>query len=398
MARKRTVRDVDYPPGSSVLVRVDYNVPFDSQGQSISDDSRIVESLPTIQYLRQRQTRVILCAHRGRPKGLRDPNQTLAPVADRLSVLLGCPVRFIDDCVGPEAEAAVAETRDGDVVLLENLRFHPGEEANDPTFAHSLAVLADYFVNDGFGAAHRRHASTARVAKLLPAAAGLLMEREINALRRVTDSPDHPYVVVIGGAKVADKMPAIENLARTADVFMIGGGMVAAFLAEQGNRAGVATADEHESVFARRVMDRAVAAEFDLMLPDDLIVSDRFAEDAVPTTVQADSVPHGKLILDIGPQAVSSYVQRLSSARTVVWNGPMGVFEWPQFASGTHGIAKGIAGIASAFTVVGGGSTADAVRSQGLREKFSHVSTGGGATIEYLEGRDLPGISSLDDA
>ena len=398
MARKRTIRDVDYRPGSSVLVRVDYNVPFDGQGQSISDDSRIIESLPTIQYLRERQTRVVLCAHRGRPGRLREPSATLAPVADRLTELLGSRVRFVDDCVGEEVRTAVAETPVGGVVLLENLRFHPGEETNDPAFSRSLAELADYFVNDGFGAAHRGHASTSGVAELLPSAAGLLMEREMNALMHVTDSPEHPYAVVTGGAKVADKIPVLENLAGAADVFMVGGGMVAAFLAEQGSHPAAANVEEIEAALARRVLDRADAGEFDLMLPVDVVVSDRFSEDATATTVPVGSMPKGSMILDIGPETLISYSRKLSSARTVVWNGPMGVFEWPQFASGTHGIATAIADLPSAFTVIGGGSTADAVRSLDLRDRFSHVSTGGGAALEYLEGRDLPGISSLDDA
>ena len=262
MARKRSIRDIDLRPGSTVLVRVDYNVPFDDASQTISDDSRIVGSLPTIQYLRERQCTVVLCAHRGRPGGRRNPRESLAPIAGWLTELIGSRVLFVRDCVGEDVESAVADALPGDLMLLENLRFHPGEEANDPDFARRLARLADYYVNDGFGAAHRGHASTVGVAEFLPAAAGLLMEREIGALARVTECPRHPYAVVIGGAKVADKMPVLENLADVADVFLIGGGMASTFLAGQGRDVTGAGADDRDLTLIRRALERAASGDF----------------------------------------------------------------------------------------------------------------------------------------
>ena len=392
--------DLGLEPGIRVLVRVDYNVPFRSGTREISDDSRIEASLPTVRYLTERGCRVVLCSHLGRPRGRRTAEDSLAPVARRLSEMLGEPVTLAGDCVGPEAERAVGGVSNGGALLLENLRFHAGEEANDADFAAKLTRLADCYVNDGFGAAHRKHASTYGVARMLPAAAGLLMEREMNALARVTRAPDHPYAVVVGGAKVADKLPVIENLSSIADIFLIGGGMAAAFLAAAGYGWD---ADAGERAAARRILERAENSAdrggYEVVLPVDVAAADRFAGDATARNVRVAGVgaTTGGLILDIGRDTVDMYAKRLASARTVVWNGPMGVFEWERFANGTRGIAGAIAGLRDAYTVTGGGSTSDSVRSLGLAERFSHVSTGGGATLEYLEGRELPGIAALVD-
>ena len=399
MPSKASVRDADLTPGARVLVRVDYNVPIADGGDRVSDDSRIAESLPTVRHLRERGCRVILCSHRGRPGGVRDESQTLAPVARRLSELLGDDVRFVRDCVGDEAESALAEMRAGDAALLENLRFHAGEEANDPAFASQLARLAEHYVNDGFGAAHRRHASTVGVAQILPCSAGMLMEREIEALRRVTENPARPYVVAVGGAKVADKAAVIENLSGRVDMFLIGGGMAAAFLRAAGKIPPADDADgDREVETARRILSRAANGDFEIALPSDAVIAETFAEDAPSTTLPVGEIPRGALIMDIGPKTAAEYGAALASARTVVWNGPMGVFEWRRFAGGTRAIAERIAALDCAYTVCGGGSTADAVRSLGLANRFSRVSTGGGATLEYLEGKELPGIAALPNA
>ena len=396
MPSKASVRDADLTPGARVLVRVDYNVPMTAGGDRVSDDSRIDESLQTVRHLRERGCRVILCSHRGRPGGVRDESQTLAPAARRLSELLGDNVRFIRDCVGDETESALAEMRAGDVALLENLRFHAGEEANDPAFASKLARLAEHYVNDGFGAAHRRHASTVGVAQILPCSAGMLMEREIEALRRVTENPPRPYVVAIGGAKVADKAAVIENLSGRVDKFLIGGGMAAAFLRAAGK---IPPADgDREVETASRILSRAANGDFEITLPSDAVVAETFAEDATATTLPVGEIPRGALIMDIGQKTAAEYGAALAFARTVVWNGPMGVFEWRRFAGGTRAIAERVAALDGAYTVCGGGSTADAVRSLGLANRFSRVSTGGGATLEYLEGKELPGIAALPNA
>ena len=399
MPSKASVRDADLTPGARVLVRVDYNVPMAAGGDRVSDDSRIAESLPTVRHLRERGCRVILCSHRGRPGGVRDESQTLAPAARRLSELLGDDVRFIRDCVGDETETALAEMRAGDVALLENLRFHAGEEANDPAFAFQLARLAEHYVNDGFGAAHRRHASTVGVAEILPCSAGMLMEREIEALRRVTENPQRPYVVAIGGAKVADKAAVIENLSGRVDTFLIGGGMAAAFLRAAGELPPADGADgDREVETASRILSQAAGGDFEIALPTDAVIAETFAEDATATTLPVGEIPRGALIMDIGQKTAAEYGAALASARTVVWNGPMGVFEWRRFADGTRAIAERIAALNGAYTVCGGGSTADAVRSLGLANRFSRVSTGGGATLEYLEGKELPGIAALPNA
>ena len=392
----RSVRGLPLYPGAAVLVRVDYNVPFEPGTQIISDDSRIMASLETIQYLKARGCKVILCSHLGRPGGQRNQDLTLASVAPWLSEILNEEVTFVGDCVGPEPASAMREMSNGTVTLLENLRFHSGEEANDAMFCEQLAGLADFYVNDGFGAAHRKHASTYGVAQRLPSAAGLLMEREILALARVTENPEPPYAVVVGGAKVLDKLPLIQNLSSKADLFLVGGGMAASFLSAGSQGAVNVGVDDEERALAEGILDDAMRYEYEVVIPVDVVVADRFAEEADSLTCEPREIPPGNLILDVGPRTVELYDRRLAEARTIVWNGPMGVFEWAQFAQGTVGIAEAVAAAQDAYTVIGGGSTSDAVTSLELDDSYSHVSTGGGATLEFLEGKELPGIEALD--
>ena len=371
MFRKRSVRDLEIAPGDRALVRVDYNVTFVGDTGQISDDSRIVETIPTIEYLLERDCRVVLCSHIGRPHGRRDDRYSLTPVALRLSEIMQRPIALAPDCIGKEAETAISGMSPGHIVMLENLRFHIGEESNDREFARQLAGLADFYVNDGFGVAHRSHASTAGVADFLPSAAGFLMESEVSALDGVIHTPEHPYIIVMGGAKVSDKVPVIDRLADIADVFLIGGGMAASFLCAQGNLDYGVGVDVDDVEMARRVLDRTRAAGVELVLPTDVVVAGSFDESAEPVTVCVDSIPRAHVIMDIGPRTVRLYRKRLETARTVVWNGPMGVFEWQQFSHGTQGIARSIAALDDAFTVTGGGSTADVVQSLGLKDAFS---------------------------
>ncbi len=395
---KRSVRDLPLCPGGAVLGRVDYNVPFEFGNEVISDDSRITASVETIQYLKSQGCKVILCSHLGRPGGQRDADLTLAPVGRRLSEILGEEVAFVGDCVGPEPTVAIRQMSNGEVLLLENLRFHPGEEADDPGFSKQLADLADFYVNDGFGAAHRRHASTYGVAQHLPSAAGFLMEREIMALNKVTEDPEPPYAVVVGGAKVMDKLPLIQNLSDRADLFLIGGGMAASFISAASQGENDLPVDAEERSIAEGILDDALRKNYEVVIPVDVVAAERFADDAVSLTCEPGEIPPGHLILDIGPRTVGLYARCLAEARTIVWNGPMGVFEWTPFANGTIGVAKAIAAAENAYTVIGGGSTSDAVTSLDLVDSYSHVSTGGGATLEYLEGKELPGIAALDSA
>ncbi len=397
MFRKKSVRDLDINPGDKALLRVDYNVTFVGDTGQISDDSRIVESLPTIEFLLERQCKVIICSHIGRPHGRRDSKYSLTPVALRLSEIMRRPVGLASDCVGSEVEAAIADMGPGRLLMLENLRFHIGEESNDRQFSRSLARLADFYVNDGFGVAHRRHASTAGVTEFLPSAAGFLIESEARALDSVIHIPEHPYVIVMGGAKVADKVPVIDRLADKADMFLIGGGMAASFLCAQGKLDYESGVDVVDVELAAGVLERTYANGIDLVLPTDVVVSKSFDENAEPVTVCVNSIPRGHVVMDVGPETVRAYAGRLKNASTVVWNGPMGVFEWPQFSNGTRAVAHAIANLECAYTVTGGGSTADVVQLLGFKDRFSHVSTGGGATLEYLQGIDLPGIAALDD-
>lgn len=389
---KKTVRDIDVR-GRRVLVRADLNVPIENG--VITDDTRIRESLPTIRYLLDHGAQVIVCSHLGRPKGP-DPALSLAPVAGRMANLLGQEVLFAEDCVGPKAEAAV-QAMGHHVLLLENLRFHPEEEKNDPEFARQLASLAEIFVNDAFGAAHRAHASTEGVTHYLPAVAGLLMEKEVRYLGALVANPPHPFAAVVGGAKVSSKLPAIQHLLPKVDLLLVGGGMANTFLKAKGYEIGASLVEDDLLDAARAVMRDAESRGVELRLPVDVVVASRFAADAETETVPVDAVPPGYLILDIGPETVRQFADALHRAKAVVWNGPMGVFEMEPFANGSFELARAIAGL-DAVTVVGGGETAAVVAAAGLQDRFTHVSTGGGASLEMLEGKTLPGVAALLDA
>jgi phosphoglycerate kinase len=389
---KKTVRDVDVR-GKRVLVRVDFNVPL-KEGR-VGDDTRIRAALPTIRYLLEQGAAVILMSHLGRPKGV-DETLRMAPVGACLSELLGQPVQVLADCIGPEVEAAVQALEPGQLVLLENLRFHPEEEKNDPEFARRLAALGELYVNDAFGTAHRAHASTEGVAHYLPAVAGFLMEEELTALGRALESPEHPFVAVLGGAKISDKIGVIQNLLGRVDALLIGGGMANTFLQAQGYEVGDSLVEAEAVSTAERLLEEARQRGVRLLLPVDVVVADAFAADARHKTVPVGEVPEGWRILDIGPRTVEVFRQALQGARTVLWNGPMGVFEFPAFAEGTRAIAQAIVE-SGAFSIVGGGDSVAAVQEAGLTDRIGHISTGGGASLEFLEGRALPGVQALLD-
>lgn len=394
----RTIDDLDVA-GRRVLVRSDLNVPLD--GARITDDGRIRASVPTISRLAERGARVVVCAHLGRPKGAPDPAYSLAPVAGRLSELLGRPVAFASDTVGDSARDTVAGLADGGVALLENLRFNAGETSKDDAertaFARELAGLADLYVGDGFGAVHRRHASVYDVPKLLPHAAGGLVKAETDVLRTLTADPARPYAVVLGGAKVSDKLGVIANLITTVDRLLIGGGMAYTFLAAQGHEVGGSLLEADQLDRVRGFLDEAAKRGVEIVLPVDVLAASGFAADAAYDVVDATAIPADRMGLDIGPRSRELFTEKLSDARTIFWNGPMGVFEFPAFAEGTRAVAQALVD-GEAFTVVGGGDSAAAVRTLGLPEDgFSHISTGGGASLEFLEGKDLPGIEALED-
>ena len=388
---KKTIRDVQVA-GKRVLVRVDFNVPLDKAG-NITDDTRIRAALPSIQYLCDKDAKVILCSHLGRPKGKVAEEFRLAPVAKRLSGLLGAPVTRTDDCIGPTVEKTVAAMKPGDVLLLENLRFHAEEEANDAGFAKKLASLADLYVNDAFGTAHRAHASTEGVTHYLPGVAGFLMERELNFLGKALAAPTRPFVAILGGAKVSDKIGVIENLLPKVDQLIVGGGMANTFLKAQGHEVGASLLEADKIELARDLLKRAGQK---LLLPVDVVVADDFKAEARHQTVAVDKVPVGWRILDIGPKSIEAFAPVLKKAKTVVWNGPMGVFEFPAFAAGTVAIAKALAST-DATTIIGGGDSAAAVEQAGVADKMTHISTGGGASLEFLEGKVLPGVAALQD-
>ena len=391
MFNKKTVRDVDVR-GKKVLVRVDFNVPL-KDGQ-VADDTRIRAALPTIQYLLENDAAVILMSHLGRPKGERKPELSLKPVADYLGNLLGQAVAFAEDCIGPQAEQAAAALQPGQVLLLENTRFHKEEKKNDPEMARQLAALADLYVNDAFGSAHRAHASTEGVAHYLPAVAGFLMEKEIRYLGQAIADPKKPFVAILGGAKVSDKIGVIRNLLTKADHILIGGGMANTFFKAQGYDVADSLVEDEALDTARDLLS---AAGGKLYLPVDVVIADAFADDAQRRVVPVGDVPAGWRILDIGPQTVLLYGRLIIDAYTVVWNGPMGVFEMPSFAEGTFGVAK-IVAASKAVTIVGGGDSAAAVKQSGLADAITHISTGGGASLEMLEGKTLPGLAALLDA
>ncbi len=390
----KTVEEIDVA-GKTVLVRVDYNVPFRPGTLEVSDDRRIAASLPTIRYLVDRGCRVVLCSHLGRPRGRRVDEKRMAPVGRRLEELLGAPVVQTDECVGLEVRRTVGALKPGGVALLQNLRFHPEEEANDPGFASRLAALAHVYVNDAFGAAHRAHASVEGVARLLPSAVGFLMARELEMLGRALESPQRPFAAVLGGAKASDKIAVIESLSRKVDVLIIGGGMAATFLKAQGLETGDSPVEDDQIDFAARFVDGARRQGPLVRLPVDVVVADSFSETAGHRVVASSSIPRGWRIVDVGPRSSGLFAQALADARTVLWNGPMGVFEWDFSAEGTRQLAQALAGLSGATTVVGGGSTAEAVGRLGLADKMTHVSTGGGASLELLEGRVLPGVAAL---
>ena len=391
------MRDIDVA-GRTVLVRVDFNVPFRPGTREVSDDGRIRASLPTLEYLLARDCKLVVCSHLGRPKGQVVEDMRLAPVSARLSELLGKAVAQAPDCVGPEVESAVAAIPAGDVLMLENLRFHVGEEKNDPAFAKGLASLADVYVNDAFGTAHRAHASTQGVTRYLPSVAGFLMARELEMLGMALDNPKRPLAAIMGGAKVSDKIAVLERLVDMADLILVGGGMAATFLKAQGHEIGDSLIEGERVRFASDLLARCRSGKPRLLLPSDVVIADRFAGDAEAKTASVSEIPAGWRVLDIGPETVDAFGEALRSCRTVIWNGPMGVFEWPAFAQGTVSIANTLAAMNDAVTVVGGGSTAEAVEGLGLSDKMTHVSTGGGASLEFMEGRELPGVAALLDA
>jgi phosphoglycerate kinase len=388
---KKTIRDIDCR-GKRLLMRVDFNVPM--QGGVVTDDNRIRAALPTIQYALDHGASVVLMSHLGRPKGTGfDPEFSLRPAAEVLSKLLDRPVRMAPDCVGPEVEALAGSLQPGEVLMLENTRFHKGEEKNDLDLAQQMARLGDVYVNDAFGSAHRAHASTEGVAHFLPAVSGLLMEQELEYLGRATDNTAHPYVAILGGAKISDKITVVENLLNKCDTLIIGGGMANTFLAAKGYDMQDSLVEAGSIETAKTIMAKAGDK---LMLPVDVVVADKFDANANWHVVDVDQVPAGWRVLDIGPKSVAKFGDVLKTAKLVVWNGPMGVFEFPKFAEGTFAIARLLA-TTGATTVIGGGDSASAVKKAGVAEQMTHVSTGGGASLEFLEGRVLPGVAALND-
>jgi len=390
MFNKKIVSDIDVKD-KRVLVRVDFNVPINNG--AVTDDTRIRAALPTIKYLIDHEAKIILCSHLGRPKGNPAPNYSLKPVAKRLSELLGMEVAFSEDCIGPVAEEAAKQLEPGDILLLENTRFHAGEKENDPGMAKELASLADIFVMDAFGSAHRAHASTVGVAEYLPAVAGFLMEKEIKYLGQAIANPERPFVAILGGAKISDKIGVILNLLEKADSILIGGGMANTFFKAQGYPLGDSLVEEDALETAREILSKSGAK---LRLPIDVVIADAFDNDANAKVVSVGPIPENWRILDIGPETVASYREVILQAGTVVWNGPMGVFEFDNFAKGTFGVAKAVAD-SKAITVVGGGDSVAAINKAGLQDRITHISTGGGASLEMLEGKTLPGVAALQD-
>lgn len=391
---KKTIEDVDVR-GKKVLVRVDFNVPLDDS-QKITDETRIQAALPTIQYLTDHGAKVILMSHLGRPKGEVNPKFSLKPVAERLSELLDTKVLFADDCVGPEAEKVVGELQDGQVALLENLRFHKEETKNDPAFAKQLASLGDLYVNDAFGSAHRAHASTAGVADYLPAVAGYLIGKELSVMGKALEDPARPFVAILGGAKVSDKIGVISNLLTKVDCLIIGGGMANTFVLAEGYEVGRSLVDAEKLDLAKDLLKQAKDSGVKVLLPVDFVVAPEVSADAPTKIVPVDAIPKDEMALDIGPETRKLFADEIKTARTVIWNGPMGVAEIPQFAGGTEAVAQALADT-DAVTIIGGGDSAAAIKQLGFADKMTHISTGGGASLEFLEGRELPGVAALND-
>lgn len=389
---KKTIRDTDVN-GKRVLVRVDFNVPQDKKDGHITDDRRIREAIPTLKYLLDNGASLVLMSHLGRPKG-REEKYSLKPIAARLQELLGKPVQMADDVIGDHIVKQAEELKPGEVLLLENVRFAPEEEKNDPAFARELARLGDLYVNDAFGSAHRAHASTRGVADYLPAVAGFLMEKELNYLGGALENPERPYIAILGGAKIGDKIGVIKSLLPKVDKILIGGGMANTFAKAQGYPIGDSLVEDDQLDVARATLE---SAKGKLVFPVDWVIADKFAADAESKVVDVESVPNGWRILDIGPESIKLFESYLKDARTVAWNGPMGVFEFPKFAQGTLAIANYLAQLPDAITVIGGGDSAAAVEQAGVADKMSHVSTGGGASLEFMEGRLLPGVEALQN-
>ena len=390
MFNKKSVQDIDVK-GKRVFVRVDFNVPI-KEG-AVGDDTRIRAALPTIQYLLDHGAAVILASHLGRPKGGPEAKYSLKPVAEYLGKLLGKPVAFAEDCIGPLAQAAAKALKPGEVLVLENTRFHTEEEKNGAEMAKELASLADVYVNDAFGSAHRAHASTAGIAAYLPAVAGFLLEKEIKYLGQAIDNPKRPFVAILGGAKISDKIGVIKNLLDKADAILIGGGMANTFFKAQGYPVADSLVEEEALETARELLS---SGQNKLRLPVDVVLADKFDAEAETKIIAVGPIPDGWRILDIGPETVKAYAKVIAGAGTVVWNGPMGVFEFPRFAAGTYGVAKAVAA-SSAISVVGGGDSVAAINQSGLADKITHISTGGGASLEMLEGLELPGVAALLD-
>lgn len=392
---KKTIEDIDVK-GLRALVRVDFNVPLDENGV-VTDDKRIVAALPTIQYLLAHGAKVILCSHLGRPKGKADPKFSLRPVAKKLQELLpDVKVAFAEDTIGQSAKSAIAAMKPGEIVLLENVRFYKEETDNDPAFAKELASLADVYVSDAFGTVHRAHASTAGVAAYLPAVAGFLIGKELSVMGEALNNPKHPFVAILGGAKVSDKIGVIRNLLNKCDSLIIGGGMAYTFFKAMGYEIGASLLDADSIDLAKELMAEAKAKGVDFMLPEDTVAADKFAADAGYKTVPSDAIPAGWLGMDIGEKAAAAFAQTIKAAKTVIWNGPMGVFEFPAFAAGTKAVAQACAEC-EGTTIIGGGDSAAAVKKLGYADKMTHISTGGGASLEFLEGKELPGVAALND-
>ncbi|MBM4447171.1 MAG: phosphoglycerate kinase [Chloroflexi bacterium] len=392
---KKTIRDLEVN-GKRVLVRVDFNVPLDIKTGDITDDSRIRAALPTIKYLVEHKAKIIICSHLGRPDGKVVDGLRMAPIAQRLSQLINLPVSTASGCTGADVEKAVNNLKEGDILLLENIRFHAEEETNDSSFAQALARLADTYVDDAFGTAHRAHASTVGVTKYLPAVAGFLMEKELEALGSLLTSPEHPFGALLGGAKVSDKIGLIQNILDKVDLLLIGGGMAATFLKARGYEVGLSLVEADKQSLARELMETAKKNAGALLLPIDVLVANNISVEATGEIVPITNIPANKSIADIGPQTIELFSQQLKQCRTVFWNGPMGVYEIPQFSQGTKAIAELLASL-KATTVVGGGSTAEIVQEMNLANKMTHVSTGGGASLNFLEGKTLPGVAALLD-
>jgi phosphoglycerate kinase len=392
---KKTVADIDVK-GKRVLIRVDFNVPLNIDTGAISDDSRIRASLPTVKYLVDHKAKVIICSHLGRPGGRVVNNLRIGPAAQRLSQLMGLPVSLASDCIGQEVESKVATLQEGDILVLENLRFHPEEEANDPDFARKLARLADIYVDDAFSTAHRVHASIVGVAKYLPAVAGFLMGKELNVMEELLHNPERPWGCLIGGAKGGDKIELLQNMLRKVDMLLVGGGMTATFLKAQGYETGHSLVEDDRLDLARKLLQEAKDWKVPFLLPVDVMVAQEIKAGASSRVVPTGNIPAGNHIVDIGPKSIVLFENELRRCRTVMWNGPMGIYEMPQFAQGTRAIASFLSTL-DATTIIGGGSSAEVVQEMGLASKMTHVSTGGGASLKFLEGVTLPGVEVLLD-